>query len=113
MNLQTFIAELIAVVNNIIIPAILGIAFLFFVINVFRFFIVGGSTEDGREKSKQLAIYSVAAFAFILIFWGIVNMFASSIGLSFQTAGKSDYVDINDGGTNTPSYCPPGQPGPC
>jgi len=81
MNLQSYIADFITVVNDIVIPFILGIAFLFFVINAIRFFVIGGATDEGKEKSKQLAVYGVAAFVFILLFWGLVNLFTSSLGL--------------------------------
>ncbi len=74
MNLQSYISDLINVLNNTIIPFILGIAFLVFVINVFRFFIIGGATDEGKEKAKSLALYGVSAFIFIIIFWGIVNL---------------------------------------
>jgi hypothetical protein len=82
MNLQSYIADLITVLNNIIIPFILGIAFLVFVINAFRFFIVGGATDEGKEKAKSLAVYGVGAFVFIIIFWGIVNLLTSSFGIA-------------------------------
>jgi len=103
MNLQSYIADFITVVNDIVIPFILGIAFLFFVINAIRFFVIGGATDEGKEKSKQLAVYSVAAFVFILLFWGLVNLFTSSLGLDRigeMTSRCTDY-ECPDG--NTPS----------
>lgn len=87
MNLQSYIADFIDIVNNIFIPFMLGIAFLVFVINVFRFFVVGGSNTDSQEKAKRLAIYGVGAFVFIIIFWGIVNLLTTSFGL--QRLGES------------------------
>ena len=93
MNLQSYIVDLVTFLNNIIIPFILGVAFLIFVINVFRFFIIGGSSEEGREKAKRLAVYGVSAFVFILIFWGIVGLLTSSLGLDEQAYVTSDYFD--------------------
>ena len=81
MNLQSYIGELVTILNNVVIPFILGISFLVFVINVIRFFVIGGTNEDAKEKAKQLAIYGVAAFVFIIVFWGIVNLLTSSFGL--------------------------------
>ena len=91
ISAQGFIKNFLVFSNTVLIPFLLGIAFLFFVFNAFRFFIVGGSTDDGREKAKDLALYGVLAFVIIVVFWGIVNLLSSSLG-------------FNDGNTPTPDY---------
>jgi hypothetical protein len=101
MGLEQYIVALVTFVNNIFIPFLMGLAFLFFVVNAFRFFIVGGANEEGREKAKSLAVYGVLAFVLIIIFWGIVGLLTSSLGL--QALGErteicSDYDPLcNDG----------------
>lgn len=96
-SLQVFITSTIKFLNTIIIPFLLGIGFLFFVINVIRYFVAGGSNEDDREKAKALAIYSVAAFVIIVTFWGIINMLASSTGLQGKNQPAQDYVKMMGG----------------
>ncbi len=64
-----------------LIPFLLGIAFLVFVWNAIKYFVVNSTTDEGRENAKSLALYSVAAFIFILSFWGIVNILTDGIGL--------------------------------
>ena len=115
MNLQSYIADFITVVNNIIIPFILGIAFLFFIINVIRFFVIGGTTDEGKQKSKQLAVYSVAAFVFILLFWGLVNLFTSSLGLTRLGNSESNCFDYDTTcltGNSLPAVSPTPSPHP-
>jgi len=82
MDLTSYVTDLVAFANNYIIPFIMGIAFLFFIINVIRFFVIGGSNNDSREKARALALYSILAFVFLLVFWGIVNMLSQSIGIA-------------------------------
>lgn len=94
-SLQTFFTNLLVFINRAIIPFILGMAFLFLVINVVRYFIVGAANEDSREKARSLALYGVFAFVLIIVFWGIVNLLSSSIGLEGKTAPTVDYVQIN------------------
>jgi succinate dehydrogenase/fumarate reductase cytochrome b subunit len=94
-GLQLFFRNLLNFINTAIIPFILGIAFLFLAINVVRYFIIGAGNEDSREKAKSLALYGVLAFVVIIVFWGVVNLFSSSIGLGGQTAPTVDYVQIN------------------
>jgi len=81
MGLEQYIVALVTFVNNLVIPFLLGMAFLLFVINVFRFFIIGGSNTDSQEKARALALYGVGAFVLIIIFWGIINILTSSLGL--------------------------------
>jgi len=80
-SLQGLIVGTLGFINSILIPFVLGIAFLIFVINAIRFFVIGGSTDEGRENAKSLALYSIGAFVFILAFWGLINLIANGIGL--------------------------------
>jgi hypothetical protein len=80
-GLQDVFPALFSFFNDYLIPFLLGIAFLIFVINAIRFFVVNGSTEEGRENAKNLALYSIGVFIFILSFWGIINIFTNGIGL--------------------------------
>jgi uncharacterized membrane protein YidH (DUF202 family) len=81
--------------NSTLIPFILGIGFLFLVINIFRFFILEGDSEDGREKAKNLALYGVLAFVVIILFWGIINLLSTSIGLQGKAMPGFDYQTAN------------------
>ena len=92
---QVLIKNVLLFINSSLIPFALGIGFLFFTINVIRYFVIGGSNEEGREKAKNLALYSVLAFTIIVIFYGIVNMIANSIGLEGKDAPPSDYVELH------------------
>lgn len=105
-SLQGFFTNLLIFIDGTLIPFLIGIAFLFLAINVVRYFIIGGSSEEGREKAKSLAIYGVGAFVFILIFWGIVNLIATSIGLEECTAITPDYVDMNTTAPRPPHCLP-------
>jgi hypothetical protein len=90
-TLQTFIKNTVLFLSSTIVPFLLAIAFLIFVINVVRFFVLQSGNEDGQKNAKSLALYSVLAFLFILIFWGLVNTLVSSFGLSTGGPPRSDY----------------------
>jgi hypothetical protein len=92
-NLDTFIVNTLTFINTAVIPFILGIAFFLLVINVVRYFIIGAGNNDSREKAKSLALYSTLAFVLIVIFWGLVNLLASSIGLDGRDMPGPDYCD--------------------
>ncbi len=89
---QGFMTNFLLFINGTLIPFVLGIAFLLFAINAIRFFVVGGSSEEGKEKAKALAAYSLSAFVLILTFWGIINLLTSSVGFSGAAQPEQDYV---------------------
>jgi hypothetical protein len=109
-SLQGLIMGVGGFINGILIPLVLAIAFLVFMVNVVRFFIIESSSEEGQANAKSLAIYSVSAFVFILSFWGIVNLIADGIGLNNGrcvngSSIKSDYIP-----TLAPCDAPPETP---
>ena len=104
-GVQGFLINLVTFFNSVVIRFLFGVAFLFFIINAVRYFVIGASNEEGREKAKSLAIYGVAAFVFIIIFWGIVNLLSSSLGLEGCTTPGSDYYLNHFVGPSLPN-CP-------
>mgnify|MGYP006268480697 CR=1 FL=1 len=78
---EELLANTIVVINEVFIPFIIGIGFLVFVWGMFVYFIYGGANEDAKEKGRSLMVYAVLAFVLMIIFWGIVNLIAASIGL--------------------------------
>jgi Type IV secretion system pilin len=78
-EMQAFVGGILGFINTVLLPAILGLAFLMFVWGVFKFFILGGSDEEAQAKGKSLMIYAVAGFVLILSFYGIVNIVVNGL----------------------------------
>lgn len=78
---KSFLTEILEFINQTLIPFIIGIGFLVFVWGMFKYFIYGGANDDEKEKGKSLMIYATLGFVLIVIFWGVVNLLASSTGL--------------------------------
>lgn len=109
-SFQSTFQNIIRFIDSVLIPFLFGMAFLFFVINVVRYFVIGGSNPDAQDSAKALALYGVAAFVFLVIFWGIVNMLATSLGLENCDRVMFDYFydpqyGPGTGGGATPSPC--------
>ena len=90
---HSYVESVITFINNVIIPFLLGLAFLFFAINAIRYFVLEGGTDDGRSKAKALALYSVMAFVVIIIFWGMLSVLVKGTGLGGHAVPASDYVE--------------------
>ncbi len=102
------IPVLLGFLSSYVIPFMLGLAFLIFVWNAVRFFVLNGASDDGRENAKNLALYSLGAFIFILSFWGIINIFTDSLNL--DNCGNDVVPDyLSDDYT---SYAPCTSPNP-
>jgi len=54
------------------------------------------NNKEGREKARSLVMYSVIAFVFLIIFWGVINLLSSSLGLSGTAQPQSDYMQQNN-----------------
>lgn len=80
-----YISSVTAFVNGYIIPLIMAAAIVVFIWGMFQYFILGGTSDEKREKGKQLLIWSVIAFVLMLSIQGIVMLFADSLGFSGGT----------------------------
>lgn len=92
MNIQIYLIGIVSFINNVIIPFLFGIAILIFVYYTFLYFIYGGDKPTEQEKAKSLALYGLAAFVFLIIFWGVVNLLVRSFGFGFDAPLTPDYL---------------------
>ena len=92
MDIQQYLLAILAFLNDIIVPFLLILAFLFFLWNAVKFFIIHSDEEDGRESAKRLATWGIAAFVLIVSIWGIVNMLVFDFGFGGQSPIQPDYM---------------------
>ena len=75
-----FFVPILGFINGVLIPFIIGIGFLFFVWGMFKYFIAGGANDEAKEQGRSLMVYATLGFVLIIVFWGVVNLLASSTG---------------------------------
>lgn len=73
--IQGYIAALADLLGKSVFPFLFVLAFLFFLWNVFRYFIVESASPEGREKARSHAVWGIAALVILLSLWGIINLF--------------------------------------
>lgn len=92
------------VINVILVPILMAIAFIVFLWGVYKYFIYEAENESEKAEGRKFAMWGVIGFVIILSLWGIVNLLMGTLGLSvgsappFPTIG-GQYVP---GGTQTP-----------
>jgi hypothetical protein len=91
VSLDLYIVRFGDFLNKFVVPIILALAFVFFVYNAVRYFIIGGANSESQQKAKTLALWGVLAFVFILSIWGLTNVLVSAFGLGGNRAICPDY----------------------
>jgi fumarate reductase subunit D len=89
---QGFIVLITHFIGDVLLPFLFALALLFFLVNVARYFVIGGDDAESQEKAKTLAIYGIGAFVFLISIWGIVNMFVNAFEIDDDEAKCPDYL---------------------
>lgn len=103
-SIQELLTNVSFFIKEILVPVLFGIAFLFFLINMMKYFVIGAANEDARAKGRKNILYSVIAFVFLISIWAIVTLFVEGIGIDENASLCPDYLencDNIDGGQGT------------
>lgn len=84
-EVDTFFTRISGFIDNILIPLIFTFALLVFLWGMFKYFILGGSSDDERAKGRKLIIWAIIGFVLMVSIWGIVNIISD--GLFGASAG--------------------------
>ncbi len=77
--------DIMLILNTVVMPFIFAIAFIVFLWNVYRYFIVGGADEEKRTEGRKFVLWSVIGFAIMVSIWGLVNLVVSTFGFGSAT----------------------------
>lgn len=91
MNIQSLLEWFIRLLGEVVFPVLITLAVLFFLINVVRYFIIGGANEESQQKAKTLALWGIIAFVIISGFWGIVAILNRTFDLDGIRSIIPDY----------------------
>jgi hypothetical protein len=94
---QDLLVNLITFINQVLIPFIIGIGFLVFVWGIFLYFIMGGADEEKKVKGRSLMVYATIGFIAIIVFFGVINLLTSSIGLEGEVLQGIPTVPVPKG----------------
>lgn len=92
---------IINVINGILVPVLMAVAFVVFLFGVYKYFIQGAASDTERATGRQFTLWGVIGFVVILSLWGIVNIFMSTLGLSVGKAPAYPTIGNVGGSQNT------------
>jgi len=80
--LQGYYSSIAGVINGILVPLLIAIAFITFLWGVYRYFILGADDDAKRQEGRTFVLYGIIGFVVIIAFWGLVGIVGTTIGLS-------------------------------
>ncbi len=117
----------IGVMNGVIVPVIFAVAFLMFLVGVYRYFIASQGNPEKVQEGQKFLMWSLIGFFIMFSIWGLVNVLVNTLGFNyslmpnipfFNSAANSPYgspyFNPNGGGpTSLPGPTgPTSAPGP-
>jgi hypothetical protein len=73
---------IINLINNILVPIIIAIAFIVFLWGVFKYYVLNGANDSERAKGHQFILWGLIGLTIIFVVWGLVNLVASIFSLT-------------------------------
>jgi len=80
--LQDYSDNILDVINSVLLPLLLGVAFIVFLWGVYKYYIYGAADEASRTEGHQWVLWGLIGFAIIFSFWGLVNMATDTLNLT-------------------------------
>ena len=81
-EITTTFQNIMAFINDTLIPLVFALALLMFLYGVFKYFIVGSGDESKRQEGRQMMLYSIIGFVAMVAIFGLVNIVANGLGLT-------------------------------
>lgn len=73
---------IINVINGILVPVLIAVAFLMFLYGVYKYFILGAADPKSREEGRDFILWGIIGFVVILSVWGLVAIVGDTFGLT-------------------------------
>lgn len=100
------IGQIIAIIDQVLVPLLFAVAFIVFIYGVYQYFIAGGADEEKRKKGRELVMYGLIGFFIMITVWGLVNVLVASLGFGSQSrpalpcftgycSGGGDGINVN------------------
>jgi len=83
--LTPYSSGIIGVINGILAPVLMAMAFIVFVWGIYKYFILGAAEEKSRTDGRQFILWGIIGFVIILSVWGLVSLVMGTLGLSATT----------------------------
>lgn len=101
--------SIIWIINYLLVPLLIAVAFIVFLYGVFLYFIKGGASEDAQKEGRQYVMYGVIGFVIIFSLWGLVNIVTGTLGVGGQSSPPPPIFGTGGSTAGQPATSPFGQ----
>ena len=102
--IQGYATSIITIINGILVPTLISIAFIVFLWGIYKYFIQGADNEKDRESGRTFALYGIIGFVILFSLWGIVQIFMGTLGLTATNVPSMPTFGNVTGSTGTGAY---------
>jgi len=96
--IQGYADTITGIINSILVPVLISIAFIVFLWGIYLYFIKGADNEEKRTEGRTFSLYGIIGFVILFSVWGIVQIFMGTLNLSAKNAPL--FPTIGTGSTN-------------
>jgi len=79
-SLESYKTSLIDIINGILVPGLMSVAFLVFVWGIYKYFFWKGDSDTERATGRTFILYGIVGFVIIFSVWGIITIFKDTLG---------------------------------
>jgi hypothetical protein len=80
--LASYASGIINIINGVLVPTLMAVAFIVFLYGVYKYFILGADDEKSRTEGRQFVLWGIIGFVVILSVWGLVAIVRNTFGLT-------------------------------
>jgi hypothetical protein len=103
-NVQNLFALFLNVLNLYVVPIIFALAFVMFLVGVYRYFIAGAADEEKVKTGRNFVLWSLVGFFLMFSVWGLINLLVGSLQLASNN--EPGLPQFNGAGTSAISSNP-------
>ncbi|MBA3789422.1 hypothetical protein H0X32_03470 [Patescibacteria group bacterium] len=100
------------ILNSYVVPVIFAVAFVVFLIGIYRYFIAGGGSDEKVKEGRQFLLWSIIGFVVMFSVWGIINIFVGTFGFNNSTRPPIPTFNNTTSGSQTTTGLPIAPPAP-
>lgn len=93
-ELVQFSNGIISLINGVLVPLLLGVAFIVFLYGLYKYFIWNNDSETEKMEGRKFAMWGIVGFVVIFSVWGLVNLV------------KGAFLFTNTGTPTPPTFTP-------
>ncbi|MGD0328768.1 MAG: pilin [Minisyncoccia bacterium] len=103
--IQGYASSITGIINGILVPVLISIAFIVFLWGIYKYFIQGAADPEAHTKGRELIIYGIAGFVVLFSLWAIIQIFMGTLNLGAANSPPFPTIGGSGGNTNTsPTY---------